>query len=448
MRRFRGRVSLWVVLAMVAAAGAVSHGVTASATACTGKCALGDLSPSSLAAGSTTTIDFALTNEANPQSLGSADLVAPSGLVIPPSQQPSVGGSTGTASVSSDGTTLLLRNLSLPPGATATVAFEVTAPCAAASTAWSLVVKQANNFSGQPGNNFAIDSSSQLTTTVSGSCSLFFSAQPTNAVVSTNITSHGFAPAGAAVAVEAEDGMGHPVPGVTVTVSLLPGGATLSGNLSSSTDSSGIATFGSLSINQTGYLQLQASAAGFPSAPSSGFQITNTAQVCSSDPCSTSSSGKADGASATAINEASGDVLSLGLGGFAYSCDNSSQGFYKSVSQPIGTDVWQSDGSTIDTAANGQVTIEIFKSTVKMSPNHGASAFQICYASTDSFTPLPGTSTLTIVAPGSITLYYGLLPDCGNSSPAPVPCVLSRNKDNAGDVVISFLGTGDFWGQG
>jgi len=29
-----------------------------------------------------------------------------------------------------------------------------------------------------------------------------------------------------------------------------------------------------------------------------------------------------------------------------------------------------------------------------------------------------------------------------------VPCVLSRHKDNAGDVLITYDGTGDFWGQG
>jgi hypothetical protein len=451
MSQFRMRVSLWAALGLVATAGVVSQGVTASATACTGKCALGSLSPSSVGAGSTSTIDFSLTNEANPQSLGSADLAAPSGFILPSQTTPVL--STGSASISSDGTSLELRNLNLAPGATATVAFKVTAPCAVTSTAWSLLVKQANNFSGPPGNNFAIDPSSALTTSVTGSCLLFFHAQPANAVQSTNITSAGFHSDGAPVAVEASNGAGTPIPGVTVTVSLLPAGsgATLSGTLSGTTDSNGLATFGSLAaplaINQNGYFQFQATATGFPSAMSSGFQITSTAQVCSTGPCTASSNGKTNGATATAINQTSGDVLSLGLGGFSYSCDNTSQNLYQSVSQPIGADVWDSTGP-IDPNASGQVAIEIFKATAKQSPNNGASAFQICYASTASFTPRPGTSILTTTAPGSITLFYGLLPDCGNATPAPVPCVLSRHKDNAGDVVITYDGTGDFWGQG
>jgi len=450
------RIALWAAFGLVATAGVVSHGVTASATTCTGKCALGTVSPTSLGAGTTTTIDFGLTNEALSQPLGSADLTAPSGFVIPTSQ-PAPVPSTGSASISSNGTILELRNLNLAPGATATVAFEVTAPCAVTSTTWTLVANEDDDFSGQPTENDTTDPNSGLTTTVSDACHVLFSAEPTNAVLSTNITSQGFNSSGTPVAVEAEDSLGHPISGVTVTVSLLPtgSGATLSGTLSGSTDSGGIATFGSpsapLAINQTGYFQLQPSAIGFVSTASSGFQITNTAQMCSSNPCSTSTSGKSSAASATTI--VVGDILSLGLGGFSYSCDNTGQNLYRSVSEPTGTDVWLSSGSTIDQSASGQVTIEIFKATAKLSPNKGAAHYQVCYASTTSFTPLPGTAILTTSIPGPdpqnpITVYYGLLPDCGSATPVPVPCVVSRHKDNAGDVLITYDGTGDFWGQG
>ena len=295
-----------------------------------------------------------------------------------------------------------------------------------------------------------------LISTNSNSCVLVFSAQPGNALLSTNITSNGFNSSGAPVAVEVENDNGWPVAGVTVTLSLLPAGssATLSGPLSSVSDSNGIATFGRsespLAINQTGYYQLQAGAAASPSAASSGFQITDTAQLCSSNPCATSTTGTSTSASATAVNEQSGDVLSLGLGGFSYSCDNSAQDFYKSVSQPAGTDVWESSGNTIDTSANGQVTIDISKATGQQSPNRGAAHFQICYASTATFTPLAGTSILTATAPGGITLYYGLLPVCGHeeSHTGTAPCLLSRHKGNAGDVILTYDGTGDFWGQG
>src|SRR5579864_5819658 len=205
MPRFRMRASLWAALLLVASAGVVSQGVTASATTCTGKCALGKLSASSLGAGSTTTIDFALTNEALSQPLGSADLTTPSGFVIPPSQPPPVS-STGSAKVSTSGTTLEIRNLNLAPGATATVAFEVSAPCAVTSTTWSLVANEDDDFSGQPAENDTTDPASGLTTTVAGSCALVFGAGPANALLNTNITSQGFNGTGAPVAVEAEDG--------------------------------------------------------------------------------------------------------------------------------------------------------------------------------------------------------------------------------------------------
>src|SRR5579862_377282 len=106
MPRFRMRASLWAAMLLVATAGVVSQGLTASATTtpCTRKCALGTLAPAAVGAGSTSTITFSLKNEANPQSIGSADLTAPSGFVL--QSQPAPTSSTGSATISSGGTTL------------------------------------------------------------------------------------------------------------------------------------------------------------------------------------------------------------------------------------------------------------------------------------------------------------------------------------------------------
>jgi hypothetical protein len=41
----------------------------------------------------------------------------------------------------------------------------------------------------------------------------------------------------------------------------------------------------------------------------------------------------------------------------------------------------------------------------------------------------------------------GLLLDC-TSTQGNAPCVQSRNKDNAGDVVVAFLASGDMLGKG
>jgi len=89
------------------------------------------------------------------------------------------------------------------------------------------------------------------------------------------------------------------------------------------------------------------------------------------------------------------------------------------------------------------VSLEIDKSLVQSSGHPGASSWQICYASPSKFTALPGTSgTATI---GGVTYETGLLPDCSSTQAAP--CVQTRNKNNAGDVIVTFLAFGDPFGH-
>ena len=80
-----------------------------------------------------------------------------------------------------------------------TVSLVAQAPCPPGVYGWSAVTKQANNFSGTPGNNLSLDAAnSNLGTTLTGPCSLGFgfSAQPSDAQVNTNITSQPFLPSG------------------------------------------------------------------------------------------------------------------------------------------------------------------------------------------------------------------------------------------------------------
>src|SRR5205809_786487 len=78
------------------------------------------------------------------------------------------------------GNVIRLRSLSLAPGSTATVTFQAEATCVAGSYASSIVVKQSNDFNGNPGNNFvqmpgSLDPGS-VSTTVNGACQLNFLA--------------------------------------------------------------------------------------------------------------------------------------------------------------------------------------------------------------------------------------------------------------------------------
>jgi len=83
--------------------------------------------------------------------------------------------------------------------------------------------------------------------------------------------------------------------------------------------------------------------------------------------------------------------------------------------------------------------LEIFKPTVQASGRTGASQWQICYASVQPFTALPGTAGTAVI--GGVTLNTGLLPDCSSTQGAP--CVQARNKDMAGDVVVTVMASGD-----
>lgn len=430
---------------MIVATGVQSSPV--SAATCVGKCALGTLST-----GSGSQLSFSLRNDASTQSLGSADLTAPAGVVI---GQPGTITTTGFTNTSATATlvggTLVLRNLSIPPGDSVTVPF---AACGSSSSSrWGLIAKQANNFNGSPGNDFIVEPASVLTASAT-SCTLSFVDQPANALANTAITNMGFQ-TGSPVEVKAGDSNGDPIAGVTVNVSLLsPGGvaATLGGATTSVSDANGLAAFTSLSVDQPGYFNLHATANGFAPQDSNVFLIAQVAcstGSCSSESLSTkSSSATVSTAPCSPGTPAAGcDILSAGFGGYTYTCQAAAQGGYVSVTDPLGFDVWKSDGSSFDPAASSQVTLDISKQTVTISPNNGAPFYQICYASNVPFATRTGTTLGTTSIPGSTTpFFFGLLPDCSSSVPAP--CVVSRHKGPSGDVLISFLAApGDIWGR-
>jgi hypothetical protein len=199
----------------------------------------------------------------------------------------------------------------------------------------------------------------------------------------------------------------------------------------------GVADFGNLQIDKagTGY-DLVASAPGFASsAPSNSFKIDDQIQTCTSNTCSGSASSATTTGTVTTSSAASGDYITTGIGGVSFSCG----GTYRPVSDVFGFDVFNAAG--VPQATLLTATLRIDKSLVKSSGHPGASSWQICYAARSSFTGSSGTVTI-----GGATYYTGLLPDCSN--PAVAPCVRARNKNNAGDVIVTFLASGDPYGHG
>jgi hypothetical protein len=317
----------------------------------------------------------------------------------------------------------------------ATLTVDATAPCGGGTSAWGIEAKQSNQFNGS-GNDFQLDPASSLSATVTGSCSLAFSSggQPASTAAGQPITS-GFDSSGSPVAVEVLDGNGHLLTSSAAAVTLAIGSNPGSGALSGTTTvdaSGGVGSFPGISINATGIgYTLVATSPEIISATSQYFDIWGSLQSCSGASCTGSSSSKTT-TGTVSTSSATGQYLGLGLDGVSYACGGS----YQPLSDPLSFDVLSSAG-VADTGAQFDATLEIDKTVVQSHP--GASTWQICYADTVAFTAQPGTAGTATV--GAVTYHTGMLPDCSGTQPAP--CVVARNKDNAGDVVIEFLASGD-----
>jgi hypothetical protein len=159
--------------------------------------------------------------------------------------------------------------------------------------------------------------------------------------------------------------------------------------------------------------------------------------------CSASASSATTGDSVTVTTSApvpKGDVVVAGIEGegtgFSYSCPT-----YTSSPDVFSFAVFDANGFAQPIALT--VTVRIDKSVVSMSGHPGASSWQICYASTTPFTALPNTSGSVTI--GGVLYQTGLLPDC--PTPPGEPCVQSRNKNNAGDEIVTFSAFGDPFGH-
>jgi hypothetical protein len=102
------------------------------------------------------------------QQLGSADLTVPPGFA--PLSAAILAPGVGSATLS--GSTIQLRNLALQPGQSVTVQVRASVPCVqGASSSWTVLAKQANDFNGPPGNTLVLDvAGSVLSTPVAGFC--------------------------------------------------------------------------------------------------------------------------------------------------------------------------------------------------------------------------------------------------------------------------------------
>jgi hypothetical protein len=428
------RVSFLVIAASMLGVAMLAAPASGQTSTCpsSGKCFAVAVSPSNPTAGASTSFAFTITNEAATQQLGSAQISAPVGFVIT--------SASGAASFTSS--SALFLNLSLAPSVTTTLTLTASAPCSGGAYQWGIEAKQSNNFNGS-GNDFQLDpaSAGNLNGALTGSLSLAFTSEPTDTVAGAVITSQAGSQGGP-VKVEVLNGCGQLATSssaeVAVAIGPNSGPGTLSGTVMVPA-SGGIASFSDLRINQPGGYSLVATSPGITSATSAGFTIfTGSVQPCPSSTCSASASSATTSGTVTTSSAPAGGFIATQMGGVSFSCG----GTYMPVSDVFGFFVFNAAGVPQSTSLI--VTLRIDKSLVQSSGHPGASSWQICYASTTHFTPLPNTSgTATI---GGVTFETGLLPDCSSAQEAP--CVQARNKNNAGDVIVTFLAFGDPYGHG
>ena len=231
----------------------------------------------------------------------------------------------------------------------------------------------------------------------------------------------------------------NPSASTTLTVN-----ATVSCNLSTSTYTWGIKAKQSNNFSGSGN--------DFTLDPNSAGNLSGTVTGCTFVPCppnacsASASSATTTGTVTTVSALPKGDTIVTGMEGvnssFNYNCPT-----YTVVSDVFSFAVFDASGAPQPTLLN--VTLRVDKSVVNTSGHPGASSWQICYASLKSFTALPGTAQQNVTIGGSPGYFTGLLPNCPNTNPqGSAPCVQMRNKNNAGDVIVTFFAFGDPFGEG
>jgi hypothetical protein len=379
-----------------------------------------------VAAGSTTTLTIEITNcgsttaapcTPSTQSLGSANVTFPAEFTsLSIVSQTPPGGKTWNAPALA-GNTVQLRNPgpsntnALSPGQSLTLKMQVTAPSAPGVYCLTTRTKQSNDFNGT-GNDFTRVGSEPCVTVVApgNPSTLTFVQQPTDTLPN-QVISLGLG----GVKVQVKDQFGNLVPAVPVSLALCnqancpnpnvsygSGAFTPSSATTQTTDATGVATFGNLSIGtiDSNYRLRAASAAA---AQLSGFfNIANTIVACSgSCPPASAADGGAD--VSVSVSGSPTGTLSITLeaapGSFGPKC----------AGTPLG------DLVTINPSLVGAGTIEVTGTLHSQGGNTGGVPhYTICKNKG------PGTE-------------FHAVPLCSDVGNAP-PCLIKLNGTGTGDL--------------
>ena len=295
--------------------------------------------PATAGAGTGKQYGFQVTNHDPNETLKSLTFTAPADFVITGASGPS-GTSASTLPASS-----VTLNLPGNAGSTFTVGVTALAPCVAVSSeVWAV-----SGIDSLGETDEVQWSSSPLSVSVQGQCSLKFTGQPAGTAVNSDILT-GFGSTGSPLAVQLSDANKNPLnpvdfsasgTAVTVSIGANPGGGTLAGTATVNT-SNGAADFGNLQINQPGMgYTLVATSPGITSATSAAFTIASSLQPCpSTTACSASASSATTSGTATTTSPAPGDFITASIGGAGYTFN----GTYQPVADVFGFALFNAAG--------------------------------------------------------------------------------------------------------
>ena len=280
-----------------------------------------------------------------------------------------------------------------------------------------------------------------------------FANQPSDAQVSSTIYSNVLTQAPVTVAVA--DVYGNPAPdGTSVSMT---GPAGLMGTLTRTT-SSGVASFGDLSLATLGSYQLTAQV-GIQSTTSATFQVVVALRICDGkntcDAPASSPNGKQS--ADTTISAATGTTFQGGVvleSTFSSAPDGcagfdpipNTQGSYVQVAT--------STGNLATSRPSFTITYTFPKATLKAAglDNFGAAHFNLCLGAKR----LDGGAGAWTTKSGALAVleadgfYWGIVPDPSSSLPANNPYIAAKKKTGAGDLVIVLVKPypWDGWGFG
>ncbi len=357
-------------------------------------------------------VGFKLANAGDStQTLGSANITVPAEFTVSPSPLSVTPpeGKSWTATYSPSSLAIELRAVSsrdaIAPGQSITATMTVTASCSATTRRWDTEAKQANSFSGSPGNNFNPVGGDPIVTVISSggtATKLRFVQQPGRTQVSTNMTP--------AVTVEALDACDNPAVAtgnVALTLNPHPSGAAVSGALQAFDD--GLATFSVLRITKAGEgYQLEASAGDLSPATSEPFDVVT--RLCTSTDANPVCQASDVGGTVTVLTaRPSGNAtMTLDFAGGPICTGYTTRGAVARIEPE-------------DYAGTGGIEITM-RWSKSVAPGTGVSNFVLCMSKDGTNYSVPRSC-----AKG------GNLPN-GESF-----CELKRSRSGVGELVISFL---------